>query len=51
MPHNAASDQSLDCLLTEYPIKIQTKMKNTTQHPLKQKWTVQIGDGGKFQMG
>ena len=39
MPQNAASDQGLHGLLTENSIKIWIKMKNSTQRPLKQKWT------------
>ena len=35
--------------LTECCIKFWIKMKNTSQHPLKQKWTVPIDNGGKFR--
>ena len=42
MPQNVASDQGLQCLLTECPIKIWIKIKNTTQQPLKHKRTVPI---------
>ena len=42
------SDQGPHCLLAESSFKIWIKMKNTTQHPLKQKWTVRIDNGGKF---
>ena len=39
MQQNAASDQGLHCVLTEFSIKIWIKMKNSTQQPLKQKLT------------
>ena len=45
---SAASGQGLHFLLAECSIKILIKMKNTTQHPLNQKWTVPIDNGGKF---
>ena len=47
-PQNASSDQVLHCLPPEYSIKIQIKIKNTTQQPLKQKWTVPIDKVGNF---
>ena len=37
-PQNAASDQGLHCLLTEYSVETKIMRKNTTQHPLKLKW-------------
>ena len=39
---NAASDQGLHCLITENSIKIWSKMKNSTQQPLKPKGLVQL---------
>ena len=39
MLQNAASDQGLHCLRTEYSIKILIKVKTTTQQPLKWKLT------------
>ena len=44
IPQNVASDQGLHCLLTECSILI----KNTTQQPLKWKWTGPINKSGKF---
>ena len=46
---NAASDQGLHFLLTGNSIKIWIKMKNSTQHHLKKKWTVPIDFGGIFR--
>ena len=44
---DAAPDQVLHCLLTEYSIKIEKKMETTTHQPFKQKWTGQrTSDGG-----
>ena len=39
IPHSVVSDQGLHCWLTEYSIKFEKKMKNTTLQPLIQKWT------------
>ena len=50
MPQNAASDQGLHSLLTEFYFKIWLKMKNTTQQPLEQKWTGPIDKSGKFHL-
>ena len=50
MPQNAVSDQVLHCLLTECSIKIWTNLKNTTQHPLKWKWTGPTDSSGKFHL-
>ena len=38
-PHNAASDQGLYCLLSECSFDNWIKIENTTQQPLKMKWT------------
>ena len=48
MPQNEASDQGLHCLLIDKPIKIGITMKNTTQQPLKRKWTGPSNNSGKF---
>ena len=49
-PQIAASDQVLHCLLTENSIRIPIKMKNTTQQPLKGKWTCPFDKGGKIHL-
>ena len=36
-PQNLASDQDLNCLLTEHYIEFLFEMRNATQQPLKQK--------------
>ena len=43
------ADQGLHCLLTEKLIKIWIEMKNSTQQPLKQKWTGPINKGRQVQ--
>ena len=47
---SAASDQGLHCLHTERYIQNGIKMKNTTQLPLKRKWTVPIDRNGNFHL-
>ena len=49
-PQNVASNQALNCLLTEYSIKnwIKKEWKNTNQQPFKRKWTGTIDKSGKF---
>ena len=47
-PQNAASDQVFHCLFTECPMKMLLKTKNTTQQPLKRKWTGPIDNSAKF---
>ena len=47
-PQNAASDPSLHCLLATCFIDVGIKLKNTTQEPLKRKWTCPIDKSGKF---
>ena len=49
-PQNMASDQGLHCLLTECPIKMLLKMKNSIQQTLKWKWTGPIDNSGKFHL-
>ena len=45
-PQNAVFDQGLECLLTEY-----SKMKNTTQQPLRQKCLIDTrGKSWKFSL-
>ena len=43
-----ASDQGLQCLLIDCPIRVGITMKNNTQQPLKRKWTGPINNSGKF---
>ena len=50
-PQSVASDQGLHCLLTECSIKIRIKMKNTTQQPLKRKWTGPIYKEWEIPLG
>ena len=45
-PQVAASYLGFHCLPAECYIEIRINMKNTIQHPFKQKWTVD--NGGKF---
>ena len=47
MRQNAASDLGIHCLLRECSFKILIKMKNTTQQPLKPKWTGPIDNREK----
>ena len=49
-PQNVASDliRVIHCLLTESSIKIEIKLKNTFQQPVKQKWVDPIDKIGKF---
>ena len=47
---NATFDQGLHYSLTECSIEICIKMKNTTLHPLKRKWTGPIDKRGKFHL-
>ena len=49
-PQNAASDQSLHCLVTESSIIIGIKIINTMQQPFKGKRTGPTDDSGKFHL-
>ena len=48
MPQNAASDQGLQCLLTECSIERINNEKTTTEQPFKLKRTGPINKNGKF---
>ena len=50
MAQNAMSDQGLHCLLTENSIKFWIKVKNSTQQPLKQKWTGPIDNSRQVHL-